>query len=136
MTLTARQTGAQARALTLSMLGAREWNPKFGIVSLVAAVLLCLIVLASCRRTSEATGAVKQYRLRGQIVRLEPQAGAAVIKHQKIEGWMEAMTMEYPVKDTGEFQSLHSGDRITATVFVRGFDYWIGDIHYEAPQDK
>ena len=58
------------------------------------------------------------------------------IKHQKIEGWMEAMTMEFPVKDTEYFRSLNSGDRITATVFVRDLDYWVGDIHREESDEK
>jgi Cu/Ag efflux protein CusF len=130
------QIGAKSRALTLPMVGIREGNSKFRTVSLAAAVLLCSMALASCRRTSEATGVVKRYQLSGQIVRLEPQARAAVIKHQKIEGWMEAMTMEYPVKDIGEFRALNSGDRIKATIFVRGLDYWISDVHREVPQEK
>jgi Cu/Ag efflux protein CusF len=43
---------------------------------------------------------------------------------------MEAMTMDYPVKDQVEFDALHAGDRITATVFVQGLNFWIGEIHH------
>jgi Cu/Ag efflux protein CusF len=42
---------------------------------------------------------------------------------------MEAMTMEYQVKDQSEFGTLHVGDHITATVFVQGLNFWIGEIH-------
>jgi Cu/Ag efflux protein CusF len=45
---------------------------------------------------------------------------------------MEAMTMEYPVREKAEFAKLHVGDRITATVFVQDLDYWVGHIHREA----
>ena len=61
---------------------------------------------------------------------LDPQAHIAKINGQKIEGWMEAMTMEYPVKDQKEFDTLHVGDHITATVFVQGLNYSIGEIHH------
>jgi Cu/Ag efflux protein CusF len=55
----------------------------------------------------------------------------ARIKHQKVEGWMEAMTMEFPVRDETEFHALHTGDQIEATVFVQDTDFWIGEIHSE-----
>jgi protein SCO1/2 len=113
-----------------------KWNRWFRAVSLAAAVLLCVVALSRCSHTSETSGAVKRYGLRGEIVRLDPQTHAALIKHEQIEGWMKAMTMEYPVKDNREFQALHEGDRITATVFVRDLDYWIGEIHHEAPREK
>jgi protein SCO1/2 len=88
----------------------------------------CMSSPKSASTASRAKGEVKQYQLRGQVVRMDPQAHAAVIQHQKIEGWMEAMTMEFPVKDEKEYNSLHSGDRIDATVFVQDLDYWIGNI--------
>lgn len=52
-----------------------------------------------------------------------------MIRHEKIEGWMDAMTMAFPLGDPGEASSLHPGDQITAAVFVKGQDYWIGEIH-------
>ena len=109
-----------------------QWHRPFRGVPLAAALLLCVAALASCGHAGE----IKRYRLRGEIVRLDPQAHIALIKHEKIEGWMEAMTMEYRVKDNREFQALREGDRITATVFVRDVEYWIGGIHREAPKEK
>jgi Cu/Ag efflux protein CusF len=41
---------------------------------------------------------------------------------------MEAMTMEYPVKPDAEFQKLHVGDRIEATVIVGDPAYYVTDI--------
>jgi Cu/Ag efflux protein CusF len=43
---------------------------------------------------------------------------------------MEAMTMDYPVKDANEFATLHVGDHITATVFAQDLNYWVGEIHH------
>jgi len=70
---------------------------------------------------------VERYQLDGVILQLEPP-NIAKIKHQEIKGFMEAMTMEFPVKDAAEFATLHANDHITATVFVQGLNYWIGEI--------
>lgn len=66
--------------------------------------------------------------MKGEVIRMDPQVRTAVIKHEKIEGWMEAMTMEFPVRDAEEFKKLEAGKHITATVFVTEDDYWIGKI--------
>jgi|SRR5580704_1835245 hypothetical protein len=87
-------------------------------------ILLLAFALCACKDKSAAP--VRQYKLEGVVVSLDPQGHIAKIKGEKIEGWMEAMTMEYPVKDG--FGTLHVGDHITATVFVQGLDYSLGEI--------
>ena len=86
--------------------------------------------LEACQRKQEQAGPTKEYQLHGEVVRLDPQHKIAVIKGEKIEGWMEAMTMEYPVKAPAEFEKLKPGLKIQATVFQRpsSLDYWIGNI--------
>ena len=63
--------------------------------------------------------------MRGEIASIDPSGQTATVKHDKIEGWMEAMTMEYPVKDRQEFAKLKVGDKIQATILVQGTGYWI-----------
>jgi Cu/Ag efflux protein CusF len=41
---------------------------------------------------------------------------------------MEAMTMEYSVKPDAEFQKLHVGDHIQATVVVNDDKYYVTDV--------
>lgn len=82
-----------------------------------------------------STEGARKFALRGQVVRLEDGGKIVAIRHQKIEGWMDAMTMEFPVRDPRDAQSLHAGDQVTATVFVREKDgvtseYWIGEVHH------
>ena len=72
---------------------------------------------------------LRRYALHGEVLRLDPQGKIAAIKHEKIGDWMEAMTMEFPVKDQPEFDKLHTGEKINATVFVQGNSYWAGEIH-------
>ena len=63
--------------------------------------------------------------MRGEIIALDPSAHTATIAAGKIGDWMEAMTMEYPVKPDTEFQKLHVGDRIEATVVVGDPAYYV-----------
>jgi len=88
---------------------------------------ILLLAFALCACKDKPAAPVKQYKLDGVVVSLDPQGHIAKIKGEKIEGWMDAMTMEYPVKDG--FDTLHVGDRINATVFVQGLDYSLGEIH-------
>ena len=80
------------------------------------------------RKTEE-----KKYQLQGVIVRLDPQLQSATIKHGEIVGWMEAMTMEFPVASKDEFARLKEGQTIRATVTVRGFDFSVGGIQIDTP---
>ena len=87
-------------------------------------LLAALMLLAGCAKQAPE----KRYTLTGDVLGVDPKTGMATIKGDKIEGWMEAMTMEYPVKETAELAKLSAGDRITATVFVGEASYHIGEI--------
>ena len=89
---------------------------------------ILLLTLALCACKGKPTAPVQQYKLNGVVVSIDPQGHIAKVKGEKIEGWMDAMTMEYPVKDG--FDTLHVGDHINATVFVQGLDYSLGEIHH------
>ena len=96
-------------------------------------ILLLAFALCACKNKSAtpvSNAPVEKYKLDGIVVSLDPQAHIAKINGQKIEGWMEAMTMEYPLKDPAELDGLHVGDQITATVFVQGLNYSLGEIHH------
>lgn len=104
-------------------------------------VLCLLLVLAVSACTSStprerSRAAAKKYQLQGEVLRLDPAAHSAFIKHDEIEGWMEAMTMEFPVESEADLKKLHEGDRIEATVFVQDLDYWIGEIQITEPARK
>jgi len=89
-----------------------------------------LVMTLACSHEPESTGPVNQYNLRGVVIRVVPKHRIAIIKHQKIEGWMEAMTMEFPVKEQREFDMLRPGLAITAKVNSRpsDYEYWISDV--------
>ena len=87
-------------------------------------VLLLALALAGCGAKIQS----KRYAMEGEVKALDPAAKSATIAAGKIGDWMEAMTMEYPVKPDAEFQKLHAGDRIQATVVVDGDQYYVTEI--------
>ena len=94
---------------------------------------LAMLLLCSCASPPPAETAKeqpKQYSLHGEVVRLDAQNKTATINARKIEGWMEAMSMEYPVKDSQDFSTLHPSDCIDAKVWVQGADYWVTDVKH------
>jgi Cu/Ag efflux protein CusF len=88
---------------------------------------IIILLLTACGG-SQPTEPAKEYSMKGVVLRMDAQVRTAVIKHENIEGWMEAMTMEFPIRDAREFEKLSVGKRIAATVFVRGDEYWIANI--------
>jgi len=69
-------------------------------------------------------------------MRLEAGDKLATIRHKKIEGYMDAMTMTFPIQDPQEFGALQVGNCIDGTVFVQGDNLWVGEIkHTIAPPD-
>lgn len=66
--------------------------------------------------------------MQGDIRAVDPAAKTATIAAGKIGDWMDAMTMEYTIKPDSEFQKLHVGDRIQATVVVSDASYYVTDI--------
>ena len=86
---------------------------------------ISLLALSACQQQKPA----KLYTVRGVIVKVDPAGKSAGIDAEKIDDWMEAMTMDYPVHDPKVLEGLKPGDHITATVHVpEDLNYWIDDV--------
>jgi Cu/Ag efflux protein CusF len=102
----------------------------------LASAALLAGICTSCARSEHAYdyGTAKQrYQLHGKILRLRPENRIAVIRHEKIEGWMEAMTMDFPVPSLAEYSKLKEGSVIRATVNVNDMYFWLTEIVVERP---
>src|SRR5258708_39088620 len=91
-------------------------------LTLISALML---MLAGC---GEKAAPVKRYPMQGTVKALDPKSKSATIDAGKIGDWMEAMTMEYLVKPDAEFEKLHVGDKIEATVVVNDLKYYVTDV--------
>jgi protein SCO1/2 len=96
------------------------------------ALALLLLLLSACsttpRQEAQSSLPIETHALKGEVVRLDQNTQVAIIKHEEIPGWMEAMTMGFPVKDKGEFESLKPGQQITAEVKIQGDEFWLEKI--------
>lgn len=66
--------------------------------------------------------------MRGVVMKVDAANKSATIDAEKIEGWMEPMTMEYPVANPDDLSKLKPGNKITATVNVRDLNYSLSNI--------
>jgi protein SCO1/2 len=72
----------------------------------------------SCQHSASTSKADRHYPMTGKVVSIDPQHQTATIDAAAIPNYMEAMTMEYPVKSKADLKALHVGEQISATVDV------------------
>ena len=105
-------------------------------------LLFVMLLAAACQTptTGDAQAPAKEeaptphrYALHGKVVGLSAETKVAAIDHQEIVGWMGAMTMEFPIKETSDWEKLHVGDQINATVFVDASGFYVGEVQVVTP---
>ncbi len=87
--------------------------------------LLALMALAACSSRPQAP---KRYSLAGKVVAVDVGGSRLTVDHKDIPGFMKAMIMPFPVKDTAALKTLAPGDEITADVVVQEPNYWLENI--------
>jgi protein SCO1/2 len=75
-------------------------------------------LLAGCSAKSQSQVQSQRYHLVGKVVSVDTAEGILLVDHQAIPGYMDAMTMPYPVPYTVALAALGAGDEITADVVV------------------
>ena len=96
-------------------------------------IFLCGLLLATgCKREPSAppvSAATNQtYSVHGVVQAIAPDLRHATIKHEKISGYMAAMTMDFSVKDTNALNNISVGDEIVFTLVVTADDDWIENL--------
>ena len=90
-----------------------------------AAVLPSLLSLSAI--LLRAQGAKKSYTFHGKIESLDAASKSMTVNGDKVEGWMDAMTMKYEVDNADVFKTAKVGDNIEAT--VHDGDYKLYKVH-------
>lgn len=85
-------------------------------------VFLVLAVFASatavaCRKPAPS-GLERPYSLKGVVVSVDRAGGKVTLTHEKIPGYMDAMTMPFAVAETKILDDLKPGDTIEAKLLV------------------
>jgi protein SCO1 len=116
-------------------------NSSLVRATLVGAVAALGLFIVSCNRSpKQSTANAKHYHLTGTVVSIDGRGHMINVDAAAIPGFMDAMTMPYPVKPDSELEDVQVGDEITADLVKQGDDYWLQNIvvtgHKTIPQDK
>ena len=93
-----------------------NYERRLAHAAFALAVVCFVFGLAACKHNEDANA--KRYHLVGKVVALDVRGSSVVVDHQAIPGFMDAMTMAYPVRDPHILDPLGVGDEITADVVV------------------
>ena len=81
-----------------------------------ALVLACSLAVNSFAQ-DKAKGKAKSYTFHGKVEAVDGSAKSLKVNGEKVEGWMDAMTMDYKVDDAEVLKKVKTGDQIMATVY-------------------
>jgi protein SCO1/2 len=96
-----------------------------------ARLALALVLLsAACRQSSRPSAeTVRRFPLTGIVRQVDSGRSEITVEHEAIPGYMEGMTMPFPVRDDPQVSGLlRPGDRIQATLVVEKDRYWLENI--------
>lgn len=99
-----------------------------------ALLLVLLATTLSCSSKPQAKGPAHHYPVSGRVMSLDNKNQTVSLDAGAIPGYMEAMKMDYPVASRKDFDLLHVGDTIEATVNVYDSgDFDISSVHPRSP---
>lgn len=98
--------------------------------------LLTVYTFTACQKaetqSQNASADAKRYDLRGKIVAVDKAKKKATVAHEKIEGYMDAMTMDFPIKEDWVWDELSKDAEIRADLVVDKDGYWLEKIGISA----
>ncbi|MBI4263376.1 MAG: SCO family protein [Acidobacteria bacterium] len=86
--------------------------------------LVAALAAGACSRAPEP----RQYEVKGQILRIDPERREVLVSHEDIPGFMAAMTMPYRVRDAALLEGKEPGDLFTATLVVEEVDAYLSTL--------
>ncbi len=95
----------------------------------LTAVILFLMLSISFAQTPPKK---KAHLFRGKVEQVNLSTKSVTVNHEKVEGWMDAMTMAYAVDKESILKELKPGDQIKATVYED--DFTLYEIQKDTPK--
>lgn len=88
-------------------------------------------MLAPLAALLHAQGAKKSFTFHGKVESIDAPSKSMTVNGDKVEGWMDAMSMKYQVDNSDVFKTVKIGDTIEATVYDG--DYKLYKVHVVKP---
>src|SRR5689334_617977 len=80
------------------------------------------LFLSACQKQSaketQASPDAKRYELKGKVLGVDKSKQQITVAHDEVKDFMDAMTMDFKVKDVQVLNELNAGDMISATLVV------------------
>ncbi len=73
---------------------------------------------AQARPSPPPPQAEQRYLLKGKVIAVERELREVIVEHEEIKGYMEAMTMHFPLNDEKALGRIKKDDRIEATLVI------------------
>lgn len=95
--------------------------------------LLAVFICTACGNNANApsSSSAKRYPLKGKVVSVDRAAKKATIDHEAVDGYMNAMTMDFPIRADWVWDDLTPGSEIRAELVVDNTadePYWLENI--------
>jgi protein SCO1/2 len=95
--------------------------------SLAVMVSAGLIVAAACAAPPPPAD-VREFALTGEVLAIKPDRSQIQVKHDAVQGFMDAMTMWFNIRDPRLIEGLAPGDLIGATLVITNEDSYLTGI--------
>src|SRR2546423_4696919 len=97
------------------------------------ALVAVIIVAAACAKEKQTAKPLSEpgetvYAVKGTVVGRDTGDNTLRVDHEQIPGYMEAMTMDYPVRGAAVVSLPPDKSRITARLHVREERAWLTDV--------
>src|SRR5215213_1379921 len=87
-------------------------------------ILLSVFLFTACQKAptdqtaANASSSAKRFNFKGKVVSVDRQNKRATIDHEAVEGYMDAMTMEFPIHEDWVWDDLTPGSEVRAELVV------------------
>ncbi|HEV7642937.1 MAG TPA: SCO family protein [Pyrinomonadaceae bacterium] len=96
-------------------------------------IFLLLPLFSSCQKAETKNAAApsapsadaKRFPFKGIVVSVNKAKNEATISHDEIPGYMDAMTMPFPIKDTWVMDEISAGSQIQGELVVEKGDFYL-----------
>ena len=92
-------------------------------------ILFSFLLLTACQKadtqSQNASAEAKRYTLRGKVVAVDKANKKASVAHEEIPGYMDAMTMDFPIRAEWVWEDLTKDADIRADLVVDKDEYWL-----------
>jgi protein SCO1/2 len=118
--------GARRREMMSMMKRVGPWAAAALFVAFAVSTLSGCSNGGSARRDEFVARAdAKRYDLKGKVVRADLTNRKVTLAHDAIPDYMDAMTMEFSVKEQWAIEQMGAGDTVQATLVIDGARSWI-----------